>query len=909
MTPVSGATDPASSVQDGGDIIVTGYRASLNSAVDLKRESVSAVDAIVAEDIAAFPDQNLAESLQRIPGIAITRDGGEGREVTVRGLGAGYTLVRLNGMQTNATSSSNDGANSSRAFDFDLFASDLFNSIVVHKTPEAQLDEGTLGATIDLNTGNPLSYDDGFTFVGSAKAQYNDLNDKAGPRLAGLLAYKDPSGDWAASVSAAWSHYKTAEFGNDTVRWQQARFNSVEGTPCFGGDGGYVSSAPCDEAALAFHPRIPRYDDVYHERDRLGVTASFQARPFENTEINLNGLYARYNQNREGNVAEVLFRSNERGIDIVDYTLDPDSGDMIAGTFDNAWVRVEHAYRESFNRFHQVSGDIKQTFSDSFSMKLFGGFSRSRTYTPDDLDMIFDDRDATSYSYDYANRNAPRITFNDDITRPEAFQFSEFRDRRTRIVNKFRTIALDADWKATDALTITGGGFYRRYDFDIDSATRDSTYCAAFACAPGQYGAPVSDAISSIYDLPDLGGAPAGTSPSYVLPDIAAAADLVDLYGRSFKPDIGGIRSVREEDSGGYFQFNVRSTMFGIDYSANAGVRYAHTRQSSTGINNDQTITVVRSYDDWLPAVNIALYPSQDVVVRGAIAKVLTRPNLGDLTPGGNVDGFNWGVSFGNPYVDPTRATTYDLGLEWYFHRGAVASVGLFKKSIESFPLAGTRTGTYASTGLPLSLILPSAPAYGNPEQQPWTIDSVENGPGASIKGFEVGLQTPLFFLPAPFDNFGIVANATYVDSSVSYKVNTPAVDATPPATPENPNASFPQYVPGVVTGTLIGLSPWSYNFTLYYEDDRFSIRGSVAYRDAYISGTGGNANIFDGYNSRLNVDASASYDLTDNITLTLEGLNLTDEREGRYTDQARNRPFFYVHTGRVVLAGARFKF
>src|SRR3989344_4916332 len=152
------------------EIVVTGFRQSLEAAINLKRTSVGAIDAIVAEDIAKFPDQNLAESLQRIPRISITRDAGEGRAITVRGLSSQFTRVRVNGLETVATSTDGASANRDRAFDFNVFASELFSSIVVHKTAEASLDEGSLGAEVDLNTGNPLAGKEGFTFVGSAQA-------------------------------------------------------------------------------------------------------------------------------------------------------------------------------------------------------------------------------------------------------------------------------------------------------------------------------------------------------------------------------------------------------------------------------------------------------------------------------------------------------------------------------------------------------------------------------------------------------------------------------------------------------------------------------------------------------------------------------------------------------------------
>lgn len=292
----------------------------------MKRESVSSVDAIVAEDIAKFPDQNLAESLQRIPGISIQRDAGEGRSITVRGLGSQFTRVRLNGLETVATSTDGASANRDRAFDFNVFASELFSSLVVHKTAEASLDEGSLGAVVDLNTGNPLAGKKGFTLVGSAQASYNDLSKNWGPRVAGLLGWKSADGRLGISVSGAYSKTDNLELGNNSVRWAQARFDSVNGTPCFysantGGSpvansgGNYRPSATCDQAALAMHPRIPRYGEVAHRRERLGLTGSIQWQPTDATKISIDGLWSRFKEDREEKWAEVLLRSNERSID------------------------------------------------------------------------------------------------------------------------------------------------------------------------------------------------------------------------------------------------------------------------------------------------------------------------------------------------------------------------------------------------------------------------------------------------------------------------------------------------------------------------------------------------------------------------------------------------------------------
>src|SRR5688572_8561572 len=156
------------------EVVVTGFRGSLASALEEKRTQSGVVDVIKAEDIAKFPDANLAESLQRVPGVAVARDGGEGRSISVRGLGPDYTRVRLNGLESQTTSNGFEGINRTRGFDFNVFASELFNSLTVRKTPSAETEEGSLGATVDLQTGRPFDRM-GPQLALSTKGSYNDL--------------------------------------------------------------------------------------------------------------------------------------------------------------------------------------------------------------------------------------------------------------------------------------------------------------------------------------------------------------------------------------------------------------------------------------------------------------------------------------------------------------------------------------------------------------------------------------------------------------------------------------------------------------------------------------------------------------------------------------------------------------
>ena len=208
-------------------VTVTGYRASVAKALDVKRGELGMVDAIMAEDVGKFPDLNLAESLQRIPGVVITRDAGEGRNITVRGLGPDFTRVRINGMEALTTVGSSDqsgGTNRSRGFDFNVFAADLFSAMIVRKTASADVEEGSLGATVDLNTARPFDYD-GFTLAANAQASYGSMSEKTDPRVSALIA--NTSADVVWSPAARWIQAATAVAASSSCAQRNDRASSA----------------------------------------------------------------------------------------------------------------------------------------------------------------------------------------------------------------------------------------------------------------------------------------------------------------------------------------------------------------------------------------------------------------------------------------------------------------------------------------------------------------------------------------------------------------------------------------------------------------------------------------------------------------------------------------------------------
>jgi iron complex outermembrane recepter protein len=903
--------DPPEGVEEGelAEVVVTGFRVSLGAALQKKQRATGQVDAIVADDIAEFPDLNLAESLQRVPGVAITRTNGEGNQITVRGLSGLYTRVRVNGMEARASV----GNNGTRNFDFNLFASELFNSVVVHKTASADLEEGSLGAVVDLNTARAFNYDEGWTFVAGAQGAYNDLSNTVRPRLTGLVAYRDPGGLWGATASAAYTRVRLDTAYADTVGWQKARFNSVNGIGCAVPPA--VETDPgCLEVSDAFHPRIPRYGQDSLRGDRLGLTGGVQFRPTDHTEIRLDGLYATYGSRNDQRRLFMLFRGNEGTFDISDYVLQPfpdrfgvGNDTLVAATVNNGWARNEHVRLDAVAKFYQLSLALDHRFSDSLFLNALAGTSRSRSGLPHDTTVQYDIRPYGEYRYDFRNQNEPLLAFNgQDVNDPTQAQVTELRDRVGDIRGGFDTAEVNLHWDLVDQLKFAIGADYKVATLDAKQSNRDGLVCAfnLYPCdtdgdgTNDTLGPPGDPALSS--QLEFAGDAGAGSTTSWASPGIDNWTQALNYNSVPLVPNQNATNKVTEKALGYYLQAR-GEVMLGVGdmrFLYDAGVRYVETRQSSTGYVTGAFLTTDRpTYRDWLPSANTALWLTDELVVRLAAARVMSRPALTDLSPGATVDGFGYTINFQNPRLDPTRATALDAATEWYFANGSLLSLAVFYKDIDSFPIRQSRRGTFASTGLPRNAIVPTTPAdVSGPEGEGtcgdpagcWTISELTNGPGSKLKGLEVGFQAPFssFYggLPPVIRSMGILANYTYVDSTANY-----------------------DFLGNSVKERLLGLSNGQYNATLYYDDSTFDARVSLAYRSDFLDvGPNSTGNLWEYVEPNTRVDASSGYNVTKNLKVSLEGLNLTNSPFARKIDVDAERRFLYTKSGRTFLLGAR---
>lgn len=895
-------------------ILVQGYKQSLATATAAKRADNGIVEVIDAQGIADFPDLNLAEALQRVPGVAIDRDGGEGRTITVRGLSAEFTRVRLNGMEALATAGGKDqasgqgGTNRSRGFDFQVFASELFNRVTVRKSQAAEIEEGSLGATVDLATALPFDYP-GLAGAVRAEMGYNDLSRTKDPRVSALISNQWADGKLGALLSVAYSSRRVREEGASSGRWENPSVpNNSSG--CF------QSPGPCNSPAgsysavnSAWHARIPRYGRLDYDWERLGVTAALQFRPTDRTLITLNGLYAHMGGTRREYYLEIISlsragRQATAQTDVRDFTIS-DKNELIKATFDDVDARVEERFDRLSTNFRQTSLEVEQEIGDRLHLTGQIGEAYSVNNNPVQSTVTLDRYDSDGYSYDFSqSQKQPNFVYGFDVTDPANWEFSTsnaagdpslIRVRKNRTTNRIRTGRLDARFEINENLTLKAGGLVKRYKFVTSEQRRYVLNGITEGAVPLPAGITLADITHVVSGIGRNLGMPAGTPSSWLSIDIDKLQDLVDFqcncvnqYG-DFRLDssnqLGSNRDVTERDYSVYAQLDFKAWIAGMRLRGNIGARYARTRSLAGGFAGTIFVRQGNSYGDFLPALNLVLEPRDDLLLRFSAAKVMARPSLAALTPGGTISNTGRSLTIGNPGLDPIRANALDLNVEWYPDRDTQLSLGLFVKDLSSYIQSSTITIPFGQTGLSTELL-----SNGNTADTIFAVSRFDNTSGGKLRGFEIAGQRAFTFLPAPFDGFGAIANFTYVKSTVTYILDS---STTPPKTLVLP---------------LAGLSKRSWNATLYYERDRFSARVSGAYRSGYVSGVpGGNGSDARGKLHSFTLDANATFQITPKTTFTLQALNLTDVFDNRWIDTGRRNIEESTHTGRQFFVGVKY--
>jgi iron complex outermembrane receptor protein len=482
---------------------------------------------------------------------------------------------------------------------------------------------------------------------------------------------------------------------------------------------------------------------------------------------------------------------------------------------------------------------------------------------------------------------------------------SEIRIRPQGSENSNDVATIGAAWEALPGqLTMKGGLDYKKYDFTTYEFRRVNQNDTIFAPPNG---VPLSSLVTTLSGFGHGLNIPSSVPTSWVIPDLNAIASAYNIYCNCLQSGPAGgpgdftlssitngnargnNRGVTEKDTGAYAQADFSGKVGNYPVRGNFGVRYVQTKEAATGyqaLNGGTQVTVDNNYDDWLPALNAAMNVTDDFIVRFAAAKVMARPQLANLTPGGSISTTgNLAISVGNPLLKPFRAKTVDASFEWYFNKSSLLSAGLFYKNIDTYIQSLVASVPYNQTGLPLSLL----PANFTGTEV-FAVTTPVNTDGGNLSGIELNYQQPFSFLPGMWRNFGTLLNYTYVKSRINYLVS-PTSNAT-------------------INDDLLNLSPKSWNATLYYDDRVFSARVSAAYRQSFVTRVPGqNNNDVEGKNSTLNVDFSLSYRINKHLEVMLEGVNMTNEVNDQFISRARNSPVVYNVTGREILAGIRYAY
>lgn len=870
--------------------------ASLLPAAELlKRRALIAQDSLVAEDISNVAALNVANALSRVPGIAITREWGEGRQISLRGLSADFTRVQINGMETLGTSSSPMDARGalsrSRAFDFNIFAAELFNQIEVKKSYSAEQEEGGIAGTVNLRTAKPFDYRTDRAVVSASLGSNSNANNslsRADPLFSALLSQR--WSEFGALLSLTYSSRATNEYGSNTTRWRRERGKQAADP----GDSALQSLL--DSGELWF-PRGQRLSVWDNQQQRLGITAALQYQPAPQFNLLLdlmhgklqNQLSEHHHAVKDNNlVQDLIWRDNKAD----------GSGDkeVLYARYKNASWRNENRTDYNESVFSQISLSADWALSHNLQLRAMLGHSSSDYRQPllsklnieakQQADIVTDFTQDAFYGRSYSN--------NFDVTALPGYSVRDLFFQSNFTYSDFDNAGLDLAYQLADSSSLTLG--LQHKTFSNSGLQQEASGFPHSNATPLNQGmvSLKADQVQLYSGHPDQ---------SWLQGDIAALQAFYGLDGFALTEAdtlASSMYRLTEHTNAGYLQYQQQFAVAGAPLRASLGLRYFHTRLTSAApgqaVANGTPVSsalanVVRHYSGYLPALNLSYEFTEDMLWRFGLSKNITRPSLSDLALFTNVTQTSLGetdigqISTGNPQLKPFSANNLDTALEWYFADAGLFSAALFYKDINHFIATTTRPVVFSELGLPAALL-----PEGKTVDDVFNLSSPQNGGPSSIKGIELALQRKLDFLPAPFHQFGISANYTRADGTTLYR------------NVQNSGADQRK--------AFTGLSRHSYNLALYYDTPRWGARLTTAYRSRYIAAVESGSIDDDerGYHASTNVDFSAFYRVNDYLKLNIEALNLTNLREELYSDSS-DRAYNSTYSGRTYMLGVTAEF
>jgi TonB-dependent receptor len=910
---MSSAIAQDATASDETEVIeVRGLISSLKRSFSDKKEALIVSDGIAAEDLGKFPDQNVAESLQRITGVSIDRSGGEGQLLSVRGFGPQFNLVTVNGRQL-ATE------NPGREFSFDTLAAELISGADVYKTSNAANQEGGIGAQVNLKTAKPFQFD-GFKAAGSVKGTYDTLSEGTTPSFSGLVS--NTFNDNTMGVLFSVSHQtRDAQVNQADTRGfykvdsiQTNDYDAVTGT-----------------GKIANSVWVPRNLDLtVNEEDRKRTTGTlvFQYAPSDDITLTVDGLYSKFNvESQVTNLANWFTPGNFR-----DFTVDSETDTVVmwshnaandpTGGGSGATDFVQQGLDRNveikgfgFNAEWQISDELLGSFDVSTSNAKDESGDQSNVFTVIGY--------PNGYTYDATSGGLPSLAvdgvdgaFSDPSELRSHYVQKGGADREDDITELKADFVYEPD---SETFTQMRFGIYRQDRtktstnyISRDQAVFDGLPFTGPNCYYCNYGSPIpSDLVSLIspndwfegipssifsYDPEDYfawlesdAGITAQTAHwSTFLPfdlDPAEAIAFFDSVGGYTPARLGTSFEIEEEVSAVYFDFVFQGDLGDMPWTVNAGFRYSETSTTASGEQNqlldigegnDPTIlaqfydldsdgnqiiapiTIGNSYTNLLPSFNVKLEVEENMLLRFGYSETLTRPTMTDMRPVTNIGTTRPDLllaSGGNPGLNPFLSTNWDISYEWYYGDASALSIGIFSKEVEGFitQVRATETFSLASGDYDFEVTRP------------------RNGETAKVDGLE------LAWTHTWESGFGIQANATKVASDAEVDVSDSSQ-----------------------TFALEGLGD-SQNLIGFYEKDGFQARIAFNNREGFLqtlsNADTGEPEFVETYGQW---DISASYDINETFNVFFEGVNVTDEEVNKHGRLAS-------HFTEQVLSGSRY--
>jgi iron complex outermembrane recepter protein len=913
----------APAADEGDEIIVTGFRASVENAIEAKRSTDFIADIISADDIAGLPDVSIAESLARLPGVTSQRTSGQASAINIRGLSQDLVSATLNGREQVATSGD-------RIIEFEQYPSELLSQAAVYKTPVASIIEGGIAGKVELKTVRPLSSKDSFSGQVNFRGLYNDRANQSpdvsnkGYRASGSVQFKladDTLGIalgysrlFQPNVATRFVQFDFPSPGNNgsPVRdlngdGQPEIFNfGFEGIQ-FGGretrDGaiGVVEWKPSDRLTLLIDGYYSRFKSAVKRRGFRVTAAQSGDNQFVNPVIVNNAVVGGRVTNRIGSsgagfaLGTELVNQDEGRLDEL-YTIGGnlayDVSDRLKASVDVSYSRGESFFNNSgvnVTPFTQTAGGLVPSNSIPGIITVDSQLNGLNLPTIRQITTDFTDLTAAGGGFLLSGQFlVPR-----------------------RDTDELFAVAGDLVFDAGEGFikTIKVGGRYAKRDGE-----RVVTSFNTFGIPGGPLQLPASLVSTRGFE----GGFARAGLPNFGVVDINGAFNLA--FGNTlgtrqptdqlaFDFTIDQSFKIDEETYTGYGQIDFSTIAGSLPFRGNIGLRVIRTDQSSTVFSvipglvdnlltppplreNRRFVTRGKTFTDFLPSVNTILEITSKDLLRLSYTQQISRPRFVDLRAAISVDtgaDGNTSGGGGNPLLDPFKADQFDLSYERYFGKSGIISVAAFYKNLRSFIVQGTIPNfDFVAAGV----TPPPRPGTNIPGNAVGSFNAPVNGQGGFVYGFEFGFSKTFVELPSPFDGLGVVVNYAFSQSDLSTTSSTSG---------------------RTLNLDLAGLSKHVLNPTIFYEKAGFGARVSGRYRSSFVSPQIGISELVISSGSETIVDAQISYEFPE--TSILKGLkllaqanNLTDEPTRTFFGQ-REQTGTIQNFGRTFFLGATYKF